>query len=364
MDKKDYWLWMAMEAGCRFNTIHKLMESFRDIEAIYRASENGLKKGGATEKEAELIIRSREKFDEVAAWKKLADIGIKFVCVEDDEYPECFKKYEYSPYFLFYKGSLPKESMSIVAMVGARACSNYGRVIAKEIGKRLSENGVQIISGMARGIDTFSHVGAVNGGTPTFAVLGCGVDICYPTENIGLYEDIIAGGGGIISEYPPGTAPLAKNFPMRNRIISGYADKIAVIEAKEKSGSLITVEWALEQGKDIYAVPGRVNDVLSVGCNRLIKIGAGVLTRAEDILSDLGVDTASITKIHRINEKLLEKDLLLVYIELGLHPKSVQTIIEETRLQYDKVMGILLKLQFMGLAEETCKNYYVRTNAT
>lgn len=364
MNKKDYWLWIAMIAGCGFSTIHKLMESFKDIANIYKASENELKRGGATEKETEMIKQSKENFDVEGVWKRLDDIGVRFVCVEDDEYPRCLINYENSPYFFFYKGNLPKEYMPIVAMVGARACSNYGRIMAKEIGKRLSEHGVQIISGMARGIDTFSQVGAVEGGTPTFAVLGCGVDICYPSENIGLYEDILAGGGGIMSEYPPGTPPFAKNFPMRNRIISGYADKIAVIEAREKSGSLITVEWALEQGKDIYAVPGRVNDALSCGCNRLIKLGAGVLSRAEDILSDLGIDIVGITKIQRSNEKSLEKDLLLVYIELGLHPKSVQNIIEETRLQYDKVMDILLKLQFMGLAEETCKNYYVRTNTT
>lgn len=365
MEKKDMWLWLACFSRGKNGIIKALMETYNNIERIYEIEEKEIREQGKlTKEEATRFIQFREEFHIEKERKKLEEKEIKFVAVCEKEYPEKLRKYKESPYFLFYKGNLPKDYFPSVAMVGARACSNYGRTMAKNIGKELSMNGVQIISGMARGIDTYSQLGAVSGGTPTFAVLGCGVDICYPTENIELYQDILSNGGGILSEYPPGEAPLAWHFPQRNRIISGLSDKIAVIEAKEKSGSLITVEWALEQGKDVFALPGRVNDVLSAGCNRLLKAGAGMLTEAADILVDFNYDMKSLVKIKSLNEKYLEKDLLLVYSELGLHPKSVHYLIEETRLEYRKIMEILLKLQLMGLVEETCKNYYARADAT
>ena len=211
-----------------------------------------------------------EKLKDKNYIKELEKQGIKVVSVNDRDYPAKLLPYDHRPEYLFYKGRLPDRDKPVVAMVGARACSNYGRKMARALARELSENGVQIISGMARGIDTYSQIGALEGGTPTFAVLGSGVDVCYPTENIELYNDILKN-GGIISEYPPGAGPIAWHFPLRNRIISGLSDKVIVVEAREKSGSLITVEWALEQGKDVMAVPGRVGEKLSDGCNRLIR---------------------------------------------------------------------------------------------
>ena len=198
--------------------------------------------------------RSRDKFNKEDFYEKLKEKDIKFVTVEDEDYPENLKPYDHRPYYLFYKGKLPDCNKPIVAMVGARACSGYGRNMAKKLAEDLSKAGVQIISGMARGIDTYSQLGAIVGETATFSVVGTGVDVCYPTENIELYNDILKK-GGIISEYPPGSKALAWHFPQRNRIISGLSDKVVVVEAKEKSGSLITVEWALEQGRDVMAVP-------------------------------------------------------------------------------------------------------------
>lgn len=244
-------------------------------------------------------------------------------------------------------------------MVGARACSNYGRNTAREIARELSKAGIQIISGMARGIDTYSGLGAVEGGGLSFAVLGCGADICYPNENIELYNDICIN-GGIISEYNPGTKPLAWHFPQRNRIISGLADIVVVVEAKEKSGSLITVEWALEQGKDIMAVPGQIDERLSVGCNRLIKAGAGIITSVQDIVEELDYFALDGQADIGIEEKLLEKDLALLYSELSLRPKNVEKLMEDTGLQYDSLLDALLQLQLKGLAEQPSENYYSR----
>lgn len=291
--------------------------------------------------------------------KKLRDKDIKMVCVGDRDYPEKLMPYRDRPEVLFYKGRLPDKDKPIVAMVGARACSNYGRTMAKKIAGDLAYNNVQIISGMARGIDTYSQLGAVEAGGATFAVLGCGVDICYPTENIELYENIIKT-GGIISEYPPGDKPLAWHFPMRNRIISGLSDKVVVVEAKEKSGSLITVEWALEQGKDVMAVPGRVDDKLSEGCNRLIRSGAGLVRNAKDVLEELKYEVFNKEKENVIKEKILEKDFLLLYSELGLQPKSIEELMEKTGIEYGILADMLLQLQLRGLVEQPSDNYYSR----
>ena len=291
--------------------------------------------------------------------KKLRDKDIKMVCVGDRDYPEKLMPYRDRPEVLFYKGRLPDKDKHIVAMVGARACSNYGRTMAKKIAGDLAYNNVQIISGMARGIDTYSQLGAVEAGGATFAVLGCGVDICYPTENIELYENIIKT-GGIISEYPPGDKPLAWHFPMRNRIISGLSDKVVVVEAKEKSGSLITVEWALEQGKDVMAVPGRVDDKLSEGCNRLIRSGAGLVRNAKDVLEELKYEVFNKEKENVIKEKILEKDFLLLYSELGLQPKSIEELMEKTGIEYGILADMLLQLQLRGLVEQPSDNYYSR----
>lgn len=202
------------------------------------------------------------------------------------EYPGRLREIPDPPACLYVKGRLPDDWRPSAAVIGARDCSAYGKSVALRLGKRLGEAGVQVVSGMARGIDGFSQEAALDAGGTSFGVLGCGVDICYPARNRGLYEKLCAG-GGIVSEYEPGTPPKAWHFPPRNRIVSGLADVVIVVEARAKSGTLITVDMALEQGKEVYAVPGRVTDSLSVGCNQLIKLGAGLLLDTEEFLEEL-----------------------------------------------------------------------------
>ena len=201
----------------------------------------------------------------------------------------------------------------------------------------------------------------MDGTGETFAILGCGADICYPTENIELYNRIIKN-GGVISEYPPGEKPIAWHFPQRNRIISGLADLIVVVEAKEKSGSLITVEWALDQGKDVMAVPGRIGEHLSSGCNRLIKSGAGIITSVKDIIEGLKYEIYNKENKSPPEEKILEKDFLLLYSELSLQPKSIYELIESTGLEYETLADMLLQLQLKGFVEQPANNYYARLN--
>lgn len=206
-----------------------------------------------------------------------------------DGYPTKLKEIDDAPSALFVKGKLPDENMPLVAIIGSRNCSNYGSMMAKQLGKRLAENRIGVISGLARGIDGIGQLAALENGGCSFGVLGSGVDVCYPEENYDLYERLANGEchSGVISEFVPKTPVERNHFPMRNRIISGLADAIVVIEAKEKSGTLITVERALEQGKNVYAIPGRLNDRLSYGCNRLISQGAGIIWDLDEFVGEI-----------------------------------------------------------------------------
>ena len=196
----------------------------------------------------------------------LEEKKIRVINKEEKEYPRRLKEIPKPPEKLYILGSLPVERIPSVAVIGARDCSEYGRYVAARLGSVLGRKGIQVISGMARGIDGIAQEAAVDAGGYSYAVLGSGVDVCYPASNKSLYEKLKVT-GGILSEYPPGTSAIARNFPARNRIVSGLADAIIVVEAREKSGTLITVDMALEQGREVYAVPGRITDSLSVGCN-------------------------------------------------------------------------------------------------
>lgn len=279
----------------------------------------------------------------------------------EETYPKRLQVYENMPGALYIKGCLPDETRKTVAIVGARACSAYGAHQAYSFAKVLAEHGVQIISGMARGIDGKAHAGALDGGGKTFAVLGCGVDICYPKEHRQLLDRIVSEGGGVLSEFEMGTPPYGRNFPQRNRIISGLADLVLVMEAKIKSGSLITASCALEQGKSVYALPGRVGDPFSEGCNRLIADGAGIAYSVEPILEELQIPLHSTKDLRGKNQIRLASQEEMVYSCLDLHPKNIEQIVRELPLSAREIAGLLLKLELNGLIEEPVKNYYART---
>lgn len=274
------------------------------------------------------------------------------------EYPERLKYYPGMPEKIYVKGSLPNSEKPAAAVVGARMCSPYGRIQAFRYAKVLSEAGVQVISGMAFGIDSEGHKGAMEGGTPTFAVLGNGVDICYPAGNRPLYQRIQRTNGGLLSEYPPGTGPRAYFFPARNRIISALSDVVLVVEAKEKSGSLITAQYAIEQGKAVYAVPGAVHDTLSRGCHKLIYDGAGIAYAPEILLSEWGILGNEQKKSGEKNKLVLASDLKLLYSCLDLRPRSLDDLIRKTGLSSDKLCSLLLELELMGMVQETGRQYY------
>lgn len=283
-------------------------------------------------------------------------------CARKDSsvYPARLKELPGMPKQLYYIGSFPDDAKPTAAIVGARLCSPYGRIQAFNYGKFLSEHGVQVISGMAAGIDAEGHKGALEGGTPTFAVLGNGVDICYPSSSRGIYRRIPEKNGGIISEYEPGTKGRAYYFPARNRIISGLADLVLVVEAKEKSGSLITAACALEQGKMVYAIPGAVNDALSRGCHKLIYDGAGIAYSPEILLDEWGLSVKKKTNLSEKSKLGLATDLDLVYSCLDLRPKNLDDLVEKTGYPSAKVSDSLVRLELMGLARECGRQHYVR----
>ncbi len=356
----EYEYWLAAIPNLSDHKKRLLREEYNGGRAVYYIEEMQLRFLQFLEnKDVEAILQAKKVMDAKKEWESLVKQKIRFVAYFSEEYPKRLLQIADPPYALYVKGSLPKEETLSAAIVGARRCTPYGEEMALEYGKCLAEKGIQVISGMARGIDGAGQRGALNGGGFTYGVLGCGVDICYPRDHIGLYMDIQQR-GGVISEQLPGRPPLPMYFPMRNRIISGLSDLVLVMEARERSGSLITADQALEQGKDVYALPGPVTSQLSQGCHYLIRQGAGILITPEDLLAELGIGVKeSEQKTDKI-EKTLENDENVVYSCLGFFPKGISQLIEETGLCAPVVMQRLISLELKGCIREVSKNHYIR----
>jgi len=356
--KYQYWLSNIPGVGCK--TIHRLLGQAGSAEEIYFLKKEQLEKlAGLSDRQVLAITERKMDWDLEEKYAKLGENGTTFLSYEMDSYPEQLRNIVDAPYSLYVKGKLPDFSKKRVAIVGARMCSDYGKTMAERIAEKLACCGAEVISGMARGIDAYGHIGALKAGGDTFAVLGCGVNVCYPRTNQKLYESILAQ-GGIISEYPPDTEPIAQLFPARNRIISAFSDVVVVVEAKERSGSLITADFALEQGKDIYAVPGRSTDALSQGCNNLIRQGAGILNSVEDFAKDLELCMKVDAVQESFNKLLLEKDESLVYACLSLRPKSMEDLLKKTGFPMPQLADILQRLIQKDFITESFKNYYIR----
>ena len=282
--KYDFWLASLLYIDSRKRI--RVREMCGSAQAVYELKEETLKNMYLfTDTELQYLLESRKK-DLNRIWECFLAKNMRLIPYSSRAYPDKLTHIAQPPYAIFCKGAMPDARKS-VGIVGARMCSEYGRSIATKLGKLLADKDVQVISGMALGIDSASHAGALQGKGSTFAVLGCGCDVCYPKNARNLYENIQSSGGGILSEYPPGTLPHSRLFPPRNRIISALSDLVLVIEAREKSGTLITVDMALEQGKDVFAVPGRITDTCSRGCNRLIGNGAGIAVSVAQLLQEL-----------------------------------------------------------------------------
>ena len=292
MERKKAYYWCTCLQMITPIKVRRLIEEAGGPSEVFGQSDEKLVQMGFTAREQRIYHEAcaMEKTIE-AEYEKLSQSGIRFVTIEDEEYPVLLKEVADRPIGLFVKGNLPKSDFPKIAIVGARACSSYGKECAEEIARELSAAGAQIVSGMAYGIDCCSQKAALEAGS-SYAVLGGGVDICYPRENIGLYEKLIRQ-GGVISEMRPKTRSIPVLFPRRNRIISGICDAVIIIEARKKSGSLITAEFAGEQGRSVYAVPGSIFSDLSEGCHELIRNGAVLLSSPQEILADFKLEAAA-----------------------------------------------------------------------
>lgn len=356
-----YRYWFAALTGVSHREKLELLKHYGSPEEIFWISEYQMKK---EHRIPEKVIQALEKAKKSPGWEqayfRMADQGIELVCIDQPQYPGRLKQIFDPPYGLFVKGGLPRGERG-VAIVGARGCSAYGQAVAYRLARRLGECGVDVISGLAYGIDAAAHRGALEGGGATYGVLGCGVDICYPGSNRELYRQMPLQ-GGLCSEAAPGTKPLPFLFPMRNRIISGLADAVVVVEAREKSGSLITADSGLEQGRSVYAVPGRVTDELSRGCNWLLSQGASVYCSEEEFLQELGVFPDQKNKKNKkLMENALEKNEMMVYSVLDFTPIHLDQIIRRTGLEFQQAVVALFRLQCLGLVKEISKNQYSKT---
>lgn len=357
MNEEEMWFWLTNANGIGNKRIKSLLDSFKDIERIYNATGESLQKvQGISKKNVKDLFAEKEIYKK--KYERLHKLGISFIYKSSRGYPEKLTVLPDAPYAVYVWGSLPEKEQKSIAIIGARDCSGYGRELAMHFAKNLTEAGIQVISGMARGIDGYAHTGAFRGGGPSYAVLGSGIDICYPSEHYGMYEKMKTN-GGIISEYGLGKPALPGQFPVRNRIISGLADGILVIEAKERSGSLITADLGLDQGKDIFAVPGRIGDTLSYGCNRLIKMGAFLVQSVDDILEHYHFHNSSKSKDWKKNNYMLETKEKIVYANLSYNPKHINEIIVDTKLSLSEIMECLVSLELKGYIRQNMKNFYV-----
>ncbi|MEQ8173518.1 MAG: DNA-processing protein DprA [Syntrophomonadaceae bacterium] len=281
------------------------------------------------------------------------------ITIDDDDYPPMLKVIDQAPYVLFYRGRIDVLRQLCLAVVGSRRASPYGRKTARELARDLAEEGVVVVSGLARGIDSEAHQGAVDGGGATVAVMGSGVDVVYPPENRRLYEKIQEM-GAIVSEFIPGSHPEAHNFPRRNRIISGLSRGVVVVEARQKSGALITADFALEQGRDVFAVPGPVSSETSRGTNNLIKQGAKLAGSVQDILEEYiaappgrrVAEQQALLMLDRYEEEILK------YI--SYEATHMNDILTASSMNNGLASTLLIKLELYGLIKCLPGNYYVR----
>lgn len=371
MNENDfYWYWLANIPGIGVKTQKKLLDYFIYPATIYHAPEKEWKPLLTPKQQKAFLASKNQKKTENSIYK-LKERGISFFHRESPEYPERLAQLYEPPNLLYYIGRLPDYSKPVLAMVGSRKATIYGRKMARQFASELAKQGIQIISGMAAGVDAASHRGALDEGKYTLGVLGGGIDTIYPVENFNLYQKVYEI-GGILSEYNLGIAPKKGMFPMRNRIIGGMADAVFVVEAGERSGSLITADQGLELGKDIFALPGRITDQYSQGCNYLISQGA-VLVRCPEDIADVMIKTNE-TRNNKGKWKDLSKEKFnfeknfcenkneeIVYSLIDVvRPVTFENLLENSGFSAFELQHILMKFELKNIIYQVEQSVYLR----
>jgi DNA processing protein len=350
-----YWLALSLTPGVGSILFKRLLDRFKTPEVVFSAPmKELLKVEGLGEKVAREILKGPLEKAVEKEWASLGKVGGKIVTLKDDGYPKRLKDIYDPPALLYVRGELRREDTLAIAIVGSRKTSPYGRWITEKIGHDLACHGVTVVSGMARGIDSVAHMGTLQGGGRTIAVLGCGVDVIYPSENRKLFNQIIEH-GAVLSEFPMGSVPEGGHFPRRNRIISGLSIGVVIVQAGSESGSLITANYALEQGREVFAIPGNVGAQGSRGTNQLIKEGAKLVESSEDILEEILPQWRREEEILPFPESPLP-DLTgeekILYKLLGETPLHIDSVIRESQLDPGKVSSLLLNLELKGLISQ------------
>ena len=348
----SYWVALSLVPGVGSVLFKRLLNQFKSPDAVFRATlRDLLRVEGIGKTVAEEILKGPAEKKTERELRLLKEAGGILLTIADERYPLRLREIYDPPPLLYLRGELREEDNFALSIVGSRKTSPYGRWITEKMSQEIVRHGITIVSGMARGIDSVAHGGAISGGGRTLAVLGCGIDVIYPPENRTLFGQIIDH-GAVLSEFPMGSRPEGIHFPRRNRIISGLSIGVVVVQASAKSGSLITAEYALEQGREVFAIPGNVGADGSRGTNRLIKEGAKLVESSEDILEEIlpqwkRMGESSI-KVQCPGEGLLDEEKI-IYQLLSESPLHIDAIIRESRLDPGKVSGLLLDMELKGL---------------
>ncbi len=354
-----YWLGFNAVPGIGPMRLRRLLDHFGDVRAAWEASEAALRGVGLDRRTLASLLHARRALDLDALLRHLEATPFHALTWDDERYPRLLRQLESSPPLLFVWGEIRPEDEWAIALVGTRKATTYGREVARRLASELARSGLTVVSGLARGIDAVAHRAALEAGGRTLAVLGSGLDRIYPQEHRRLARQI-AEHGAVLSEYPLGTPPDAANFPPRNRIISGLSRAVVVVEAGMKSGALITADYAADQGREVFAVPGSILSPASAGCNRLLRDGASIVTEAEDILIPLGME--------RIVEAREAQALLpsnpteaLILQHLSAEPMHVDELARRCGLPAAEVSGTLVVMELKGMVRQVTALHYVST---
>jgi DNA processing protein len=357
-ESKKFWLGFNLISGIGPARLDLLLNAFGDAEAAWRAMPGELRAAGLGEHVLREFVQKRQSIDLDREWARLEKLGIRLLTWRDEEYPARLLEIEGAPPLLYVRGEIEPADRVAVAVVGTRRPTAYGRAVARDISGCLADAGVTVVSGLARGIDGIAHRAALESGGRTLAVFGSGLDTVYPPEHRRLAEDI-ASGGALLSDYPLGTRPEAGNFPPRNRIISGLALLVVIVEAGEGSGAIITADFAASQGRDVFAVPGSIYSRASRGAHRLILSGARLMSSPQDVLEALNLDLA-VRQEPGVEELPEDETERRIYQALTSEPRHVDELHALCGLPVADVAAALAILEIKGRVRQVGGMQFVR----
>jgi DNA processing protein len=364
-EEKKYWIGFSAFAGIGPKRFALLRNYFGSAKKAWEASFEELSQVGLEEKLLTSFVNFREKADLNSYFLRLRENRIECQTFLDKNYPKNLKKIDNPPFILYVKGEIKAQDDLALAVVGTRKMTTYGREVTEILTKQIIACGLTVVSGLARGIDTVAHQTALKNGGRTIAVLACGLDMIYPPENKKLAEEIVKSHGALVSEFPPGCQAVPGNFPARNRIIAGLSLGTLVIEGAQDSGSLITARHAIEQGREVFAVPGPITSPNSNGPFWLIKQGAKLVANVDDILEELNISVgrknkACLPKVREIKPENPEEERILMIIKD--ESKHIDEIVRETGMNVGQVMSLLTMMEIKGLVKSLGKMMYSINN--